>query len=129
VIVPRTLETTAARILIVDDHDIFRSRARRLLEVAGYDVVGEAADAASAIAETRRLRPDIVLLDVQLPDADGFAVLEELAAEPYMTRVVLVSSRQAIDYGSRLDLPAAAGFIHKPDLSRASLERLIDAAR
>jgi DNA-binding NarL/FixJ family response regulator len=114
-------------VLIVDDHEGFRSRARPLLEAAGYRVVGEAADAASAIAHTRRLRPDLLLLDVQLPDADGFSVADELSAAPGGPRIVLVSTREASDYGSRLERSHVAGFIHKPELSAARLKGLVGA--
>ena len=69
-------------VLIVDDHAGFRSGARALLEADGFDVLGEAADGESAVEQARRLRPQVVLLDVQLPGIDGFAVAESLAAEP-----------------------------------------------
>jgi DNA-binding NarL/FixJ family response regulator len=115
----------AKRVLIVDDHSEFRADARALLEAAGYDVVGEATDAAGAIAATRQLRPDVLLLDVQLPDRDGFAVAEEVSGRPGGPRVVLISSREAIDYGSRLETANVSGFICKPDLSRARLEELV----
>ena len=62
----------AKTVLVVDDHAGFRSRARLLLEADGYEVVGEAADGTSALAASRRLHPEVVLLDVQLPDLDGF---------------------------------------------------------
>ncbi len=112
-------------VLIVDDHAMFRSRARALLEAEGYDVVGEAWDAASALAAARLLRPDLVLLDVQLPDRDGFAVAADLDRESSPPAVVLVSSRLAEDYGTRLAGAPARGFIHKTDLSRATLEALV----
>ena len=69
-------------VLIVDDHEGFRQSARALLEAEGFAVVGDAADGAAAVAEVARLRPDVVLLDVQLPDLDGFAVAGRLAAAP-----------------------------------------------
>jgi DNA-binding NarL/FixJ family response regulator len=119
------LAQVAASVLIVDDHAVFRGDARELLEVAGYRVVGEASDGAQAVTMARRLQPDVVLLDVQLPDRDGFAIAEELAVLPSPPRVVLISSRQAADYGSRLRTAHVVGFIHKPELSRARIEELV----
>lgn len=116
-------------VLIADDHAIFRSRARVLVESAGYDVVGEAHDGADTIAKVKSLDPDIVLLDIQLPDQDGFAIAAELARESRPPRVVLISSREAEDYGSRLAAATVSGFVHKPDLSRTSLERLVGGPR
>ena len=113
------------RVLVVDDHSEFRAEARALLEVAGYDVVGEAEDCAGAIAETGRLRPDVVLLDIQLPDGDGFEVVEALGAGPQRPLVVLISSREASDYGSQVDAADVAGFICKSDLSSTSLAELV----
>jgi DNA-binding NarL/FixJ family response regulator len=117
------------RVLIVDDHDVFRTRARLLLEAAGYEVVGEAADGAGAIAESHRLNPDVLLLDVQLPDCDGFSVAAELAREPTSPQIVLISTREAADYGSQLEQTHARGFIHKLELSRSRLEQLIGSPR
>ena len=122
---PRTLEPVPTRVLIVDDHEVFRSRARALLELAGYVVVGEAADAVEALAKTRSLKPDVVLLDVQLPDRDGFWVAAELATQPVVPRVVFISSREASDYGSLLANAKVSGFIHKPHLSRARLAEVL----
>lgn len=113
------------RVLIVDDHDVFRSRARALLESGGYDVVGEAQDGAGAITQAWRLAPDVVLLDVQLPDRDGFAVAAALGAASRPPSVVLTSSREAADYGSRLCGARALGFIHKAELSRSRLDALL----
>lgn len=113
---PATLLAMAARVLIVDDHPGFRTAARRLLEAAGYDVVGEAQDGASAVAAARALRPDVVLLDVQLPDFDGFEVAERLAAE-LDSAVVLTSSRDWSDYGRPLACTPACGFVPKAELS------------
>jgi DNA-binding NarL/FixJ family response regulator len=115
----------AARVLIVDDHAPFRSLARRLLVAGGFQVVGEAADGADALAAARDLRPDVVLLDVQLPDLDGFAVAEALAGRRSAPIVVLVSSRARQDYGHRVDASAARGFIAKADLSGEALRRVI----
>jgi DNA-binding NarL/FixJ family response regulator len=109
------------RVLIVDDHPSFRHFAKRLLDAAGFRVVGEAGDGASALAEARRLRPDLVLLDVLLPDMSGLAIAEALAADSYHPRVVLVSSRSASELGAALQQSSADGFIAKSELTAATL--------
>lgn len=112
-------------VLIVDDHPEFRESASALLEAEGFAVVGEAADGDEAIAAVDRLRPQVVLLDIQLPDPDGFAVAERLAAGCDPPTVVLVSSREAAAYGPRLDTAAARGFIPKRELSGSALAALV----
>ena len=114
------------RVLIVDDHEEFRASASALLRAEGFDVVGAAADGAGAIDEVVRLRPEVVLLDVQLPGLDGFAIAERLAALPDPPRVVLISSRDAGAYGPRLDAAPARGFLPKQELSGATLAALVD---
>jgi DNA-binding NarL/FixJ family response regulator len=111
------------RVLIVDDHEPFRTVARRLLERAGYVVAAEAGTAAEALAAVAAQEPDAVLLDVQLPDDDGFAVAAALA-ERGGPAIVLVSSREADDYGTRIADCGARGFISKSKLSVAALEAL-----
>jgi DNA-binding NarL/FixJ family response regulator len=113
------------RVLIVDDHDEFRSSASALLGVEGFDVVGEAADGPAAIEAVARLRPDIVLLDIQLPGMDGLSVAEELAVGPDRPVVVLISSRDAPAYGPRLERSPARGFIRKSDLSGEAITALL----
>ncbi len=113
------------RVLIVDDHDAFRSAVRLMLEVEGFAVVGEAADGAGAVAQNERLRPDLVLLDVQLPDVDGFAVAEQLAALPFPPVVALVSTRPASTYGLRVATAPVVGFLTKSQLSGDALLRLL----
>lgn len=115
------------RVLIVDDHVGFRRLARLLVEEMGHVVVGEAGTGAEALSEARRLKPDLVLLDVQLPDIDGLVVAKSLNSEPLPPAVVLVSSRDATDYGPRLDGCGALGFIAKADLSAESLTALLEA--
>ena len=112
-------------VLIVDDHPAFRSLARALLESEGFAVVGEAEDGAAAIAAVESLRPAVVLLDIQLPDLDGFAVAELLALRPDAPEVVLVSTRAATAYGARLETAPARGFIPKMSLSGAALAALV----
>lgn len=109
----------------MDDHASYRRAARQLLESEGFDVVGESADGASAVDDARRLQPDVVLLDVQLPDRDGFAVARDLAALPHECVVVLSSSREASDYGPRVDEVEARGFISKSELTGARLAALL----
>jgi CheY-like chemotaxis protein len=113
-------------VLIVDDHAGFRGFARRLLEAGGFTVVGEADGAASALDAVETLRPDLVLLDVMLPDADGFTVAERLAERADTPVVVLTSSREAADFGVRLQRTSARGFIHKDDLSCAAFAAVAD---
>lgn len=112
-------------VLIVDDHEAFRQSASALLEAEGFDVVGQAADGPAAIAQAERLRPQVVLLDIQLPDIDGFAVAELLAALPDGPGVVLISSRDASAYGPRLGEASARGFITKRELSGRALAALV----
>jgi two-component system response regulator EvgA len=112
-------------VLIVDDHRLFREQARALLEAEGLTVVGEAADGQTALGAVRALRPDIVLLDVGLPDLDGFAVAERIAQEAAPPRVVLISSREAATYGPRLATSPTIGFVQKDDLSAASIQALL----
>jgi DNA-binding NarL/FixJ family response regulator len=112
-------------VLIVDDHEAFRESVSALLEAEGFVVLGGAADGGAALVEFERLRPDVVLLDIQLPDVDGFAVAERLAAMREPPTVVLISSREAEAYGPRLDAAAAQGFISKRELSGAALAALI----
>jgi DNA-binding NarL/FixJ family response regulator len=113
-------------ILIVDDDARFRAQARDLLADDRFVVVGEADDGASAIASTRSLRPDVVLLDIGLPDVDGFSVAESLAAEEWPPMVVLTSSRDARAYGRRLRNGYVVGFIPKEQISAAALHALVD---
>jgi DNA-binding NarL/FixJ family response regulator len=112
-------------VLIVDDHAGFRVLARRLLSAAGFEVVGEAADGASALESARRLRPGIVLLDVQLPDVDGFEVARRLADAGVGASTVLISTRDAGAYRRRLADSPALGFIPKSELSGRELAKLV----
>jgi DNA-binding NarL/FixJ family response regulator len=111
--------------LIVDDHADFRRSASALLEAEGFDVVGEAADGQEAIRAVALLRPDIVLLDIQLPGLDGLSVAEELGTGPQAPAVVLISSRDADAYGPRLRQSPARGFIPKSVLSGGAISALL----
>ena len=112
-------------VLIVDDHPSFRASARAILEADGFEVIGEASDGAEALAMVHELAPDVLLLDVQLPDMDGFAVSSRLQLNGSGPLVVLVSSRDACDYGTLVEESGACGFIPKDELSGAALGDLI----
>lgn len=112
-------------VLIVDDHAGFRASARALLEADGFEVVGEAADGRSALEQARRLRPQVVLLDVQLPGMDGFAVAHRLAVEPSAPAVVLISSRGRGAFRTRLADSPARGFITKSEFSGECLSLVL----
>jgi DNA-binding NarL/FixJ family response regulator len=113
-------------VVIVDDFAEYRTSARALLEAEGFRVVGEAADGRSALDLVARLRPAVVVLDIALPDIDGFAVATRLAERPEPPAVVLISSRDRETYGARLDITGIRGFIAKRDLSGAALAALIE---
>lgn len=113
------------RVLIVDDHVGFRLRARALLETDGFDVVGEAGTGAEALAAAAELRPDLVLLDVQLPDFDGFEVARRLEELNGAIDIVLTSSRDRSDYGSLVSESPACGFVAKGELSGSAIADLL----
>jgi DNA-binding NarL/FixJ family response regulator len=114
-----------SRVLIVDDHMAFRGAARRMLEAGGFDVVGEAEDAATAHAAVEAKAPDVVLLDVHIPGTDGIEIAEQLARRSDPPLVVLTSSRDADAYGERLANAPACGFIPKADLTGQALQALL----
>jgi len=108
-------------VLIVDDHEAFRSSARMLLEAEGYEVVGEAQDGTSGLRAAGELHPALVLLDVHLPDVDGFDVAARLTSQESAPRVILTSSRDAADFGPLVEQSGARGFVPKAELSGAAL--------
>src|SRR5499427_11088054 len=105
-------------VLIVDDHSGFRSSVRALLEAEGFEVVGEAEDGVSALAAVDQLHPRVLLLDIQLPDIDGFEVAERLAQAGDPPAVVLVSTRDISAYRRRLAGSPVRGFIAKSELTQ-----------
>jgi DNA-binding NarL/FixJ family response regulator len=113
-------------VLVVDDHPTFRASVRRLLELDGFRVVAEAADARAALRLVQELEPELMLLDVGLPDRSGFDVAKELAGGP--TRVVLISSRTQADLGRRVRESGALGFISKEQLSGEAILTLLRRA-
>jgi DNA-binding NarL/FixJ family response regulator len=115
----------ATTVLIVDDHPGFRASARMLLEAEGYDVVGEAETGRAGLRAAVELMPDVILLDIQLPDIDGFEVAADLVANGSPSAVVLISSRAREDLTELLEASRVRGFIPKSELSGATLEALI----
>jgi DNA-binding NarL/FixJ family response regulator len=108
-------------LVVVDDDPGFRRRARMLLAAGGFEVVGEAGDGAEAHEVVARLRPRAVLVDVGLPDTDGLTLTAQLCASAAAPAVVVMSGRDASDYGPRVQRSGALGFIAKVDLSAESL--------
>lgn len=114
------------KVLIVDDHEGFRASARRLLEAEGFEVVAEAASGADALRAAETWRPELVLLDVHLPDMQGFDVAERLQVNGSAPAVVLTSSHDASDFGPLVERSGARGFVPKSDLSGTALRRILD---
>jgi DNA-binding NarL/FixJ family response regulator len=114
-----------ASVLIVDDHSGFRAQARRMLESEGYRVVGEAADVASAIRAAHALEPELALVDVCLPDGDGFEVAARLRALNAGPAVVLTSSHDGAELAHRVVASGARGFVPKTELSREAIEEVL----
>jgi DNA-binding NarL/FixJ family response regulator len=112
-------------VLVIDDHAGFRKGARMLLEQGPFSVVGEAADAASGLLAAKQLLPDVVLLDIVLPDSDGFTILDALLDAPVPPAVVLMSTRDESDYGDRVSGSGAKGFIQKARLGVPALNELL----
>ena len=112
-------------VLIVDDHEGFRQSASAMLEAEGFRVIGKAVDGPDAVEQAERLRPEVVLLDIQLPGIDGFTVAERLAALADAPHVVLISSRDESAYGQRLGESPTRGFLAKRELSGEALAALV----
>ena len=119
---------TGPRILIVDDHAGFRATARRWLEAEGWTVVGEAHDGASALVAAHALNPDVVLLDIGLPDMDGFAVADSFGGDD-PPAVVLISSRDPEGYAEKIAASLALGFIAKHELDGDGLRTMLSTSR
>jgi DNA-binding NarL/FixJ family response regulator len=113
-------------VLIVDDHGSFRATARKLLEAEGFEVVGEAETGESALEAVTRLKPDVLLLDMQLPDMDGFGVLARLPSNGSRPAVVLTSSRDASEFGRLVEGCGARGFVPKDELSGRRIAALLE---
>jgi DNA-binding NarL/FixJ family response regulator len=121
-------EQMSVGVLIVDDHPSFRATARLLLESEGFDVVGESCDGASGLRAAQAIGPDLVLLDVQLPDSDGFEVAAQLTGGAGGPAVVLTSSRDESDFGPLVAASGARGFVPKAELSGSVLRAILARA-
>jgi DNA-binding NarL/FixJ family response regulator len=117
----------ARRILIVDDHEGFRRSAARSLAAAGWEVVGEAEDGRTALEAAERIVPDVVLLDVGLPDISGMEVARSLRERLPEVAVVMISTHDRADYGELALASGARGFLSKLDLSGQTLEALVES--
>lgn len=113
------------RVFIVDDSAPFRTVARALLESGGYQVVGDAGTGAEALAGVPEAGPDVVLLDIALPDMDGFSVCRALHRTAPDATVVFCSVRDAEHYGDAVERSSAAGFLPKSSLSAAALALIV----
>lgn len=125
----RTMETVPITVLVVDDHDHFRVVARLMLEAGGYQVIGEAASGSEALRQAAAVAPDAVLLDVQLPDMDGFAVSRELCRMMPRVAVVLCSVRETTDYQHSVEGCGARGFLAKAALSEHTFTQVLRRER
>jgi DNA-binding NarL/FixJ family response regulator len=112
-------------VVIVDDHPSFRAVARMMLETDGFRVVGVEEDGESGVVGALRLEPDVVLLDVELPDIDGFEVAARLREAGSRAAIVLASSRDRSDFGPRIHESGARGFLTKAELSGDAIRRLV----
>ena len=113
-------------VLIVDDHPSFRASARRMLEANGYDVVGELDNGDAVVAAVEKLNPEVLLLDVHLPDIDGFEVTRRvLDANGATPQIVLISSHDLTDLDEAVGTSGARGFIAKSELSAEAISSLI----
>jgi DNA-binding NarL/FixJ family response regulator len=128
---PRTCHDgfVTTTVLLVDDHPGFRREAGRLLRDAGFDVVGEAGDAADGLRAAARMTPDLILLDIALPDGSGLDLVTPLRVAAPGARVMLISSRRQSEYGRRIEASTADGFVDKVALGTASPAQLAELLR
>jgi two-component system, response regulator PdtaR len=113
------------RVLIVDDNSAFRAAARQLLERAGFVVVAEAGDGVEGLRAAKEHKPDLAIVDVQLPDLDGFELAEQLRTGELSPEVILTSSLDWTDFGALVDSSSALGFIPKAELSAPAIDALL----
>ena len=117
------------RVLIVDDNSAFRAAARQLLERGGFVVVAEAGDGGEGVQAAKEHTPDLAIVDVQLPDLDGFELTEWLRALEPAPEVILTSSLDGSDFGALIASSSALGFVPKAELSARRIEVLLAPTR
>jgi DNA-binding NarL/FixJ family response regulator len=112
-------------VLVVDDDPAFRGLVGRLLTEWGYQVVGESSTVAEAATLAGRLQPQIALVDIALPDGNGFDLAVRLSAMPTPVRVVLVSADSDPAYAAAAQRAGGRGFLAKDELTSASLREML----
>lgn len=116
---------TAVRVLTVDDQALFRGIAREVIDATpGFEVAGEAASGEEALTAVDALAPQLVLLDVRMPDIDGVEVARRLSKSHPETLVVLISVEESVDVPSAAQLTGAVPFVRKRDFGPRLLRRL-----
>ena len=120
----------ALRCLIVDDNDHFRVAARDLLEQEGIAVVGMASTTAQAVQLVGDLRPDVVLVDIELGEENGFEVARRLggAGHAERTSVILISVHAEVDFADMMEASSAVAFLPKSDISGRAISNILGDA-
>ena len=113
------------RCLLVDDSEDFLASAARLLESQGVHIVGRATSGEVALRLVHMLRPEVVLVDVDLGDEDGIELTKDITAHAPWTRVVLISAHDWEELDELVLDSGAAGFVAKGDLGAAAIGTLI----
>src|SRR3954452_21832884 len=116
-------------VLVVDDDDAFRGLVTRILRSWGHVVIGEAGSVAEALTRADALQPDTVLVDIGLPDGDGFSLTKELRTRTWPMRVVLFSSDADRTTASAAERAGAAGFVPKDEMSGHAMRSLVEQGR
>jgi DNA-binding NarL/FixJ family response regulator len=116
-------------VLIVDDNASFRAVARALLQAGGFRVIGEADSIAAALTSAAVTRPDVVLLDIGLPDRDGVSACADVQAVFPAAAIVFCSVRGADQYGDAVARSPAVGFLPKSQLSAEALASIVAGQR
>jgi DNA-binding NarL/FixJ family response regulator len=119
--------SVAVSVLIVDDDAVFRTLARRVLAASGLHLIAEAASVADALSTAESVKPAGALVDIGLPDGDGFELARQLTALPWRPRVVLMSVESDAASIDEVRDSGAQTFVHKADLPGAPLARLLGA--